>query len=184
MAAQTLTHKADQTLAIGLPPILPRRVRVLILGSLPGAESLRRQQYYAHPANAFWFVMGHLCGFDAHAPYRQRVSALKRAGVAVWDVLAQAHRRGSADSAIDTHTERPNPIGPLLAHPTPIGFNGTKALTAFRRHILPTLTPQIQEGLTLLSLPSTSPAHATLSKEAKLHAWTLLKPYLRTSTDP
>src|ERR1700735_2189542 len=75
----------------------------LILGSLPGVLSIQRQEYYAHPRNVFWRIMGSLFGFDPLLPYEKRVETLKASGVALWDVCASAHRDGSLDSAIKNH---------------------------------------------------------------------------------
>ena len=70
------------------PPAAAEGVRVLVLGSMPGVESLRQQQYYAHPRNAFWPIMGALFGFSPALPYKKRLEELNRAGVALWDSLA------------------------------------------------------------------------------------------------
>ena len=82
------------------PPIASPDARILILGSMPGRASLAAGQYYAHPRNAFWPIMGSLLDFDASRDYPARVDALKVAGIAVWDILDSCHRPGSLDSAI------------------------------------------------------------------------------------
>src|SRR3954469_14927897 len=82
------------------PPIASRDAHTLILGSLPGQRSLQMQQYYAHPQNAFWKLMGAIFETDATAPYPRRVRVLRQNHIALWDVLAAAERPGSLDSSI------------------------------------------------------------------------------------
>ncbi len=89
------------------PPIASPDARVLILGSMPGEESLRRQEYYAHPQNAFWFIMGELFSAGADLPYPERTGRLREAGVAVWDVLKHCRRAGSLDVSINPRRSSP-----------------------------------------------------------------------------
>lgn len=150
------------------PPIVAPGARVLILGSMPGAASLAAGQYYAHPRNAFWPILGALCGFAAAAPYAERVLALQAAGVAVWDVLQSCVRPGSLDTAIERSSEVANDIAGLLSDQPEIrciAFNGGTAEAAFRRHVSGVA------AVRLLRLPSTSPANASWSFERKLAAW-------------
>ncbi len=159
------------TYAESFSPIVGPLPRVLILGSLPGAESLARQQYYAKPQNAFWRIMGDLVGAGPTLAYPERRDRLAEAGIALWDVCRAAHRAGSLDSAI--RDPEPNDIGGLLAaHPTIrlIGFNGRFAETLFTRVIRPTFDPDARAVATVL-LPSTSPAHAGMPYLAKLERW-------------
>jgi TDG/mug DNA glycosylase family protein len=68
-------------------PIVSPQSRLLILGSMPGEASLKAGQYYAHPRNAFWHIMGELFGAGPSLPYQERVAILQSIGVALWDSL-------------------------------------------------------------------------------------------------
>jgi hypoxanthine-DNA glycosylase len=73
----------------------------VILGSFPGVASLRAQQYYGHPRNHFWPLVGALWGLDLLAmPYAQRLDVLRKRGLGLWDVYASCRREGSLDQAI------------------------------------------------------------------------------------
>ncbi len=88
-------------LARSFPPIANARARVLILGSMPGVASLEAGQYYAHPRNAFWRLVGDVAGRELAAlPYDDRLAALLDARIGLWDVIASAERAGSLDAAI------------------------------------------------------------------------------------
>lgn len=151
----------------GLPPIIDARAGVLILGSFPSAQSLALGQYYGNPRNAFWPIAGELFGFDAEAPYEDRVAALQSAGVALWDVLQACRRAGSADSAIEPKSLVVNDFGGLFDRYSGIErvyFNGATAARLYGRLVEPT------ERVEYRRLPSTSPAHA-MRPGAKLAAW-------------
>ena len=155
----------------GFPPIAAPDARVLILGTVPSERSLLERQYYAHPRNAFWRIMEELFAEGARLDYDERVEMLERAGVAVWDVLHAADREGSLDSAIVSETAAPNDIGGFLAeHPRvrSVFFNGAAAERLFRLHVGPALS---ESDLGFERLPSTSPANAARSFDAKLEAW-------------
>jgi TDG/mug DNA glycosylase family protein len=150
-------------------PLAAPGARILILGSMPGAASLAAGQYYAHPRNAFWPVMGVLFGAGLDKPYDERAAILKARGVAVWDVLQYCVRPGSLDS--DISDEVPNDFASFFRDHPGIGhvyLNGGKAASAFRKFVgtdCPVVTTQ---------LPSTSPAHAGMSFEKKLAAWRVI----------
>jgi hypoxanthine-DNA glycosylase len=152
-------------------PICDAASRVLILGSMPGKASLRAGQYYAHPQNAFWKILGALFDFDPRAPYESRIARLREHGIALWDVMQSCVRESSLDSDIEESSIIANPFGDFLTvHPEiqTVCFNGAKAEASWRRHVLPTL----QEGdIAYHRLPSTSPANASISYETKLDAW-------------
>jgi double-stranded uracil-DNA glycosylase len=166
--------------ARSFPPLASAGARVLILGSMPGEESLRQRQYYAYAHNQFWPIMGALFGAGRELPYEERVAVLLARGVAVWDVLKSCERAGSLDGSIVAASERPNDFVRFLrAHPgiRAVFFNGGKAWSAFKRHVLPRLGA-LAERLRFVRLPSTSPAHAGLPRAAKLQAWRQIGEFL------
>ena len=119
----------------GFPPIAPDRPRILILGSMPSNESLRQQQYYANPRNAFWKIMSHFLGFEASLDYEQRTKILKQHHIALWDVLKHCERQGSLDSAIKRDSEEANDLaGFLWDHDSikAVLFNGIKSRNFFQ----------------------------------------------------
>jgi hypoxanthine-DNA glycosylase len=149
----------------GLPPVLEARTRLLVLGSFPGVASLRAQQYYGHPQNQFWKILGTLWGVGLKAlPYEARIAALHEHGLGVWDVYGACEREGSLDADI-RHAElndfawvrRQCPLLEAIAH------NGGESY----RHAKHTRSL----GVPVYKLPSTSPANAGWSFERKLVAW-------------
>jgi TDG/mug DNA glycosylase family protein len=159
------------------PPVASPKARLLILGSMPGQLSLDKQQYYAHPRNSFWFIMGELFSFPITSPYEDRIEILRRKRIALWDVIGSCSRPGSLDSNIDNSSLHPNDIVTFLdAHPRirAVFFNGAKAEQAYQRHVAPGLAKGGKE-LTCRRLPSTSPAHAGMNREQKLTAWQIVK---------
>jgi hypoxanthine-DNA glycosylase len=166
-----------QRLLCGFPPIAAPDARVLVLGSMPSVASLAKQQYYGHPQNAFWPIMGRLIGAGPELPYDKRKRILCEHRVAVWDVLRECHREGSLDTSIRIETESPNDFISFLAdhpHIETVFFNGQKAETAFRRHARTQVTNS-GRALEFIRLPSTSPAHAGRSFAQKLAAWRAVK---------
>jgi TDG/mug DNA glycosylase family protein len=157
----------------GFPPIAGPDARILILGSMPSEESLRRQQYYAHPRNGFWPIMMTLLGQDPELPYAERTAAMVAHGIALWDVLGSCERTGSLDASIVSNSEVANDFtGFFRKHPRiqRVYFNGRKAEQAFRARVLPTLSNDLSR-LQFHCLPSTSPAMASLGFRQKLEQW-------------
>jgi double-stranded uracil-DNA glycosylase len=149
-------------------PIATPDARVLILGSMPGVASLSAGQYYAHPHNAFWRIMGELVGAGPDQPYGERVAILELRGIAVWDVLQSCVRAGSLDS--DIRDEVPNDFAAFFARVpklTHVGLNGGKAASSFKRHA----ARYCPAGVEVSVLPSTSPAHAARGFAEKCALW-------------
>ena len=159
----------------GFPPILGEAPRALVLGTLPSRASIARLEYYGHPRNAFWPIMAEL--FGATGSYEQRCATLERAGIAVWDVLAESVRPGSMDADIDSRSARPNPIADLVNAHDSLGlvcFNGRKARQLFDRFVG---AREMVRSIAFANLPSTSPAYAAMSLGDKTSAWrAALKP--------
>jgi hypoxanthine-DNA glycosylase len=158
------------------PPIVSDASRVLILGTMPGIVSLNAREYYAHPRNAFWSIMGELFGAGPSLPYEDRVALIRSTGIALWDSLHACVRPGSMDKAIADEVVNDFPAFfsqyPNISH---VFFNGGKSETVFRHHALPALTG---DRRTYIRLPSTSPAHAAMSIEDKVQAWSVVRQVL------
>jgi double-stranded uracil-DNA glycosylase len=155
------------------PPIASPDAKILILGSFPGEESLRKQEYYAHPRNSFWFIIRTLFHLEAALSYPAGVKALQSHRVALWDVLLSCRREGSLDSFIDDATILVNDFQSFFRRYTCIEmifFNGVKAEKEYRRRVLPSIDP-LCTALHYHSLPSTSPAMAKLNRHEKLAQW-------------
>ncbi len=152
------------------PPIIAPFARILILGTMPGEESLARREYYANPRNQFWRIMQELYGVPASALYFERIERLQENHIALWDVLESCEREGSLDSAIKNAV--PNDFSYIFAQLPElkiIAFNGKKAAEWFDRWANVDIS-RYQK----LILPSTSPA-AAMAFEKKLAAWAVLK---------
>ena len=153
----------------GLAPVVSRDTRLLILGSLPGDVSLRAGQYYAYPQNAFWRLVGGAIEVELAAlPYEARLDALKAAGVGLWDVIASAERSGSLDAAIRRLEQADlKTLISGLPHLHTVAFNGKTAARLGRRIL------RDHPGLTLIDLPSSSPAF-TLAPALKAESWAVI----------
>lgn len=161
----------------GFAPVHGERARVLVLGTLPGQLSLAAGEYYAYPRNQFWQIMEHLFQWPANTPYRNRTEHLVSAGVALWDVCEVAHRPGSLDTSIDSASIMANDFRTFFRkHPDLqlICFNGAKAAALYSRKVLPEL-PEPFKSIRRETLPSTSPANASMPYEEKLLRWALVK---------
>jgi double-stranded uracil-DNA glycosylase len=161
----------------GFPPIAAADASLLVLGSMPGKASLRANQYYAHPRNAFWQIIESLFGIDRTLPYEVRCAQLMAQRIAIWDVLQTCTRSGSLDSDIERSSIIANDFPAFFAaHPDirAIYFNGAMAEQVFRRYATDFL-PEALQRLPTVRLPSTSPANATYSFDRKLAAWRIMR---------
>jgi TDG/mug DNA glycosylase family protein len=156
------------------PPIVDKNTRILILGSLPGEESLRQQKYYAHPRNNFWRLIFNVFDQPIPATYEEKIAFLKSKSIGLWDVISNAGRTGSLDSKI--RNPIPNDFGTLLKDYPDIKvlvFNGHKAQRTFNR--LVEGTQVLPDNLKLEYCPSTSPAYTGKSFQIKMAEWKKIK---------
>ena len=149
----------------GLAPVVAPATRLLVLGSFPSVASLAAQQYYAHPRNHFWKIVGALCGQPLQAwPYERRIAFARERGLGIWDVYASCQRAGSLDA--DIRHAVPNDLAALAAslpQLAAIAHNGGESARSLR------VTRAL--GVPVFRLPSSSPANASWSFERKLAAW-------------
>ena len=142
---------------------------------MPGLESLRRGQYYGHPRNQFWRLLAGVIGAELESlSYPKRLAALKRRGIALWDTLKECSRQGSLDS--DIGDEEPNAVAGLVLESgvRAVFLNGGKARQMFRRHI----AEGMPAGVAVVTLPSSSPAAASIPFAEKLRRWRRIADYL------
>lgn len=155
------------------PSISNSKAKVLVLGTMPGIQSLKLNQYYGHNRNAFWKILFTVFEESFSLDYEIRKELVLKNNIAIWDVLQTCVREGSLDSAIEQ--EVPNDFNTFLAaHPNIefIFFNGQKAAYYFKKYVA------VSEKYKLHTLPSTSPAHAGLSFEQKKQAWQMIQQVL------
>lgn len=155
-------------------PVTRADTRILVLGSLPGIKSLEAGQYYAHPRNLFWRLIGDVIAQNlVPLPYEARLQALLGARVGLWDTVAAATRKGSLDADIRLHEASDVArLAGTLPDLRAIAFNGAASARIGRKQL-----SGIAE-IELIDLPSSSPAYASPPFAAKREAWLRLRAYL------
>ncbi|MFC4161410.1 DNA-deoxyinosine glycosylase [Chitinimonas lacunae] len=157
------------------PPVVDAQTRLLVLGSLPGEVSLAKSEYYAHRQNQFWRLIGEVIGVAGlrDLDYPSRLDTLRRHGVGLWDVIAEAEREGSLDGNIrnDVHNDLAELVASLPALQA-VAFNGGTSARIGRRKLAGLAPP-----LRLIDLPSSSPAY-TLPFADKLAVWMGLREFV------
>ena len=157
----------------GLDSVADINSHILILGSLPSDASLAAREYYANPRNHFWWILSCIHDEPIGVDYGSKLAFLRRHGIALWDVLKSAERKGSLDSNIRSPVV--NDLQALIRdHPQirAVGLNGTKAWGIFNRHWHRQAV--FSEGdMQVRCLPSSSPipGRNVKSFEEKVEAW-------------
>ncbi len=155
-------------------PIVTKESKILILGSVPGMQSLEKQQYYGHPQNKFWQIMFALFNEEFSTDYEARISLLNINLIALWDTIESCERKGSLDS--DIKNEEVNKISELLethSNISAIFCNGQKSYKNLEK-IFNKNFPML-----VFAMPSTSPAYAGMPFEKKLEAWSVILHHLK-----
>ncbi len=150
--------------ANGFPPVIDALVETLILGSFPSVASLGKAQYYGHPQNHFWRLVGAV--IDEPLPemgYEQRLKTLLKHHIGLWDIIGTCKREGSLDSNIRNpgHNDFSRVTG-VAKNLRRVCFNGKTAGK---------MEPLFAErGFATVVLPSSSPAN-TMRFDEKLKQW-------------
>jgi double-stranded uracil-DNA glycosylase len=155
----------------GFPPVFQKDTQTIILGSMPGKDSLAAEQYYAHSRNAFWPIMGEMFGASQDLCYDKRLKVLLSNGIGIWDVIKSCRRKTSLDSHIEETTIVVNDFARVMNQCSQlrlICFNGVKSEQTFNRYVDCNLIPA---SIIRIRLPSTSPANARTNFKQKLEVW-------------
>ncbi|MEE3808064.1 MULTISPECIES: DNA-deoxyinosine glycosylase [Lysinibacillus] len=160
-----------------LLPVVDSATKVLIVGSMPGKQSLEKQQYYGNPRNHFWPIMSELLETEVPDDYVKRIALLKHNAIGLWDTIETCEREGSLDAAI--RNEKPNDFQTLFEEYPNIQlvlFNGAKAFEVFKKHI----GLELLEERAYKKMPSTSPIPGKNIKSfaEKLEDWRIIQSYL------
>lgn len=158
---------------VGLEPKIDENCTLLILGSFPSTKSLEMMQYYANPKNHFWEIIESVFKIPAILPYGERISALKKKGIGLWDVIESCERTGSSDDSITN--EKPNDLlglfnsFPNINH---IIFNGKKAQITWKKWFGDRSEDPPFNHVQFEGFPSTSPRNT--KKREKFLFWSRL----------
>ncbi len=159
---------------ISFEPVLPANPKVLILGSMPGGISLKKEEYYGNPRNHFWDILFKLFDQESLTEYDEKIAFVKRKQLALWDTIGLCYREGSLDANIAD--EEPNDIiGLLNEHPgiRLIACNGGRSYETFRKNFN-------TSDVDVIKLPSTSPIPGRYTKtfKGKLEEWGKILEYM------
>lgn len=157
-----------------LPPIIDEKTRILVVGSMPGKQSLNKRQYYGNPRNHFWSIMGQLFETEVPEDYDQKIEWLLSKKIGLWDSIQSCERQGSLDATIKNET--PNDFESLFNQFPQIQlvlFNGGKSFDVFKKHVGLSLL----QGRVYKKMPSTSPIPGKNIKsfDEKVDAWRVIK---------
>ena len=156
----------------GLAPLVGEVPRVLVLGTLPSDESIKRQAYYSNPRNQFWKILD---GIASRKKGQSNEEFAKEIGIALWDCCHSAVRKGSSDDGFEKGTEVPNDVEQFLKeHPSIkiIILNGKSTKTKYYDKFFNDI--KSHQALALISTSSV----ASVRLEDKIEEWSIIKKWL------
>ena len=194
MEKQSLSNtnqKRKTPLKTGLRPWVGESPYVLILGTLPGDDSIENGMYYANPSNRFWEIMHNLFGGN---PNDKSEDFITSHHIALWDCLKSAERAGSADKNIIRGTETPNDIiSFLLKYPTikTIIINGTSnhsktgftTLEAFKLYFEELCDNSDYDIIHLYQTSKRNEQYGRITIDMKLNDWQIVKKKIDAQTE-
>ncbi len=149
-----------------LHPLIDNSTVILIMGTMAGEQSIAKQQYYANRGNLFWKILFSVFGEEFSASYEDRIALVKKYNIGLWNVLQSCKREGSSDATITEETindfESLHKQFPNIKY---VFFESKAAAKYFQKHTIP------QEGITYMTLPSTSGLNAGLTTAEKTAQW-------------
>jgi TDG/mug DNA glycosylase family protein len=154
---------------IAFGPIVNKNCKVLILGTMPSEESLRKQERYGHKSNQFWRIIFALFNKPLPESYEEKNAFLIGKNIAIWDVLESCEGKGSLDSCIEN--EKPNNFKKFFKEYPQIEyifFTSKKAEEFYKKYV------GFDEKRHFITLPSPSPANARMTLEQKIESWKIL----------
>lgn len=161
-----------------LPPIVDENTKVLIVGSMPGKQSLEKQQYYGNPRNHFWAIIATLLATEIPESYPEKITLLRANQIGLWDSIESCERKGSLDATIKN--EVPNDFAALFKQYPQIQFvlfNGGKSFDVFKKRV----GLDVLENRSYEKMPSTSPIPGKNIKsfDEKVATWSILKKMIK-----
>ena len=150
-------------------PLYDANSKVLILGTFPSVKSREQSFYYSHPQNRFWKVISALTQVPLPTTIEAKKAMLLEHNIAIWDVIQSCDIINSSDSSIQNVI--PSDLTSLLRHShiTHIYANGATAHKLYQEYC------ELNTGIEIIKLPSTSPANAIFSLEKLILAWSIIK---------
>ena len=160
-----MDKKKDQSTKVEcFEPIVGKKPRVLILGTMPGKDSLNTGEYYAAKNNLFWEMIESIYNDSkSFQCYEEKLKCLKENNIALWDVYDCCERKGSLDEDIKNATL--NKLDIFLNNNPTISVvlcNGKRAWRELKKRKLP---------VEFHYMPSTSGLYRSMSKEEKIEKW-------------